>query len=76
MRVTEARQDGSSHESMISGRESQGISPVADGAPDNCESLHELGRGVGVEVLDVYHAATHINVATRQRVQPARLLRR
>jgi hypothetical protein len=39
------------------------IVKVADGAPDNWEFLHELGGGMGVEILDFYHAATHLKDA-------------
>ena len=35
---------------------------IADGAPDNWEFLRHLG-GVGVEILDFYHAATHLKNA-------------
>jgi|SoiMethySBSTD1v2_1073268.scaffolds.fasta_scaffold352207_1 hypothetical protein len=35
---------------------------IADGAPDNWEFLRELG-GEGVEILDFYHAATHLKNA-------------
>jgi len=36
---------------------------IADGAPDNWEFLHELGDGEGIEILDFYHAATHLKEA-------------
>jgi hypothetical protein len=36
---------------------------VADGAPDNWEFLGALGDGCGVEILDFYHAATHLKKA-------------
>jgi hypothetical protein len=38
------------------------IVKIADGAPDNWEFLRHLG-GVGVEILDFYHAATHLKDA-------------
>lgn len=36
---------------------------VADGAPDNWEFLGALGAGCGVEILDFYHAGTHLKKA-------------
>jgi hypothetical protein len=36
---------------------------IADGAADNWTFLHELGDGHGVEILDFYHAATHLKDA-------------
>lgn len=36
---------------------------VADGAPDNWEFLQSLGDGDAVEILDFYHAATHLKDA-------------
>jgi hypothetical protein len=39
------------------------VAKVADGAPDNWEFLHGLSNGDGVEILDFYHAATHLKDA-------------
>lgn len=39
------------------------IVKVADGAPDNWEFLHRLANEEGVEILDFYHAATHLKDA-------------
>lgn len=39
------------------------IVKVADGASDNWEFLHQLANGEGVEILDFYHAATHLKEA-------------
>ena len=39
------------------------IAKLADGAPDNWEFLQELGGGEGAEILDFYHAATHLKDA-------------
>lgn len=39
------------------------IVKIADGAPDNWEFLHKLGGGEGTEILDFYHAATHLKDA-------------
>ena len=36
------------------------IVKIADGAPNNWEFLEKLGNGNGVEILDLYHAATHL----------------
>ncbi len=39
------------------------VAKIADGAVDNWEFLHELGDGKGVEILDFYHAASHLKDA-------------
>jgi hypothetical protein len=36
---------------------------IADGASDNWEFFEVLGGGYGVEILDFYHAATHLKKA-------------
>ncbi len=40
------------------------IVKIADGAPDNWEFLQDLAGGEGVEILDFYHAASHLKEAT------------
>jgi hypothetical protein len=47
----------------VSQRPGLRIVTIADGAPDNWEFLHELGDGEGIEILDFYHAATHLKEA-------------
>jgi hypothetical protein len=44
-------------------RPSLRVVKVADGAPDNWEFLQSLGDGDAVEILDFYHAATHLKDA-------------
>ena len=39
------------------------IAKLADGAADNWDFLQELGGGEGAEILDFYHAATHLKDA-------------
>ena len=39
------------------------VAKIADGAPDNWVFLQELGAGEGIEILDFYHAATHLKEA-------------
>jgi hypothetical protein len=39
------------------------IVKIADGAPDNWDFLQDLAGGEGVEILDFYHAASHLKEA-------------
>ena len=46
----------------VSQRPDLTVVKIADGAPDNWEFLSDLGEG-GIEILDFYHAATHLKTA-------------